>query len=166
MHHCTSPLPPAPSTAHVASSFILAHTASSIVCPRPLIVLSCPHLLFSQPLTPPHSLFFACAPQTQDVIDGRLDKRRRGVYGPPWGSRAVVFVDDLNMPSLEVGPRPLAGCSAVCLSGIAWLVVNLLVMLVGLISIVTVHLGAQMSEWPKSASTTAACRSVATLQPR
>jgi hypothetical protein len=37
-----------------------------------------------------------CPPQ--DVVDGRLDKRRRGVWGPAGGRRMVVFVDDLNMP--------------------------------------------------------------------
>jgi hypothetical protein len=35
-------------------------------------------------------------------VDGRLDKRKKGVYGPPIGRRAIVFVDDLNMPSKEV----------------------------------------------------------------
>lgn len=47
------------------------------------------------------------ASATQDQMDGRLDRRRKGVYGPAPGLRAVFFVDDLNMPSPEqFGAQP------------------------------------------------------------
>ena len=36
-----------------------------------------------------------------DVIMSKLDRRRKGVYGPAMGKKCIIFIDDLNLPQKD-----------------------------------------------------------------
>ncbi|XP_059176449.1 dynein axonemal heavy chain 6-like [Physella acuta] len=45
--------------------------------------------------------------RTQEMIEGKLEKRRKNVIGAPKGKRVIIFIDDLNMPKLDTyGSQP------------------------------------------------------------
>lgn len=43
----------------------------------------------------------------QQIIEGRVEKRMKDVFGPPGGKRMVLLIDDLNMPAKDTfGSQP------------------------------------------------------------
>ncbi|KAI8732070.1 dynein heavy chain 6, axonemal isoform X3, partial [Biomphalaria glabrata] len=43
----------------------------------------------------------------QEIIEGKLEKRKKNVIGAPQGKRVVIFIDDLNMPKPDTyGSQP------------------------------------------------------------
>ena len=42
------------------------------------------------------------ARQTQEMIELKLEKKRRNILGAPLNKQMVLFVDDLNMPKASI----------------------------------------------------------------
>uniref|UniRef100_A0A4X2L0J5 Dynein axonemal heavy chain 6 n=1 Tax=Vombatus ursinus TaxID=29139 RepID=A0A4X2L0J5_VOMUR len=45
--------------------------------------------------------------RTQEIIESKLEKKRKSILGAPGNKRVIIFVDDLNMPKLDTyGSQP------------------------------------------------------------
>jgi dynein heavy chain len=42
--------------------------------------------------------------RTQEIIESKLEKKRKNIIGAPQNKRIVLLVDDVNMPRLDTYP--------------------------------------------------------------
>jgi len=58
------------------------------------------------PLVPTHAHSLCLAPphppRTQRAAEDSTEKRTKDTYGPPMGKRLIMFIDDLNMPRVDL----------------------------------------------------------------
>ncbi|CDI85223.1 hypothetical protein EPH_0053350 [Eimeria praecox] len=97
--------------AHSITTLVL--NGHSVICPGPtgtgktvnltdLLLLTLPDNYETHLMT-----FSAHTRVNQDLLEAKLEKRRRGVFGPPAGKTCIFFIDDLNMPRKEeFGAQP------------------------------------------------------------
>eukprot|EP00983_Pelagomonas_calceolata_P097720 1158274-Pelagomonas_calceolata.AAC.37 len=43
-----------------------------------------------------------CTPRLQRAAEDSTEKRTKDTYGPPMGKRLIMFIDDLNMPRVDL----------------------------------------------------------------
>lgn len=59
--------------------------------------------------------------QVQEIVDNKLGKIRKGIFGPGFGKKAAIFVDDLNMPKVETfGAQPPIEILRQCMDQGGW----------------------------------------------
>lgn len=66
--------------------------------------------MFESGLFVPITLNFSAqtsSARTQEILELKLEKRKKTLLGAPIGKKIILFVDDINMPKLETyGAQP------------------------------------------------------------
>lgn len=63
-------------------------------------------IVYRRPLHDSSTIAAACF-VAKDMFETKLEKKRKTLFGPPSGKKMLFFIDDLNMPALEIyGAQP------------------------------------------------------------
>ncbi|XP_050519336.1 dynein axonemal heavy chain 6 [Diabrotica virgifera virgifera] len=77
---------------------------------KSVVAKDCLHRLFLTQKFVPATINFSAqtsSARTQEIIELKLEKKKRTLIGAPVGKKVVIFVDDVNMPKLDTyGAQP------------------------------------------------------------